>query len=51
MAGYVDATEKIQAFVAQIDEMVQEGLITMEQVQVIKYRATPPPPATGMPTN
>ena len=43
----VDAQEKIDAFLAQIDEIVQEGMITMESVRVIKYRAGSPPPATG----
>jgi hypothetical protein len=27
-----------------IDEMVQEGLVTLERVQVIKYRANGPVP-------
>src|SRR5438552_8207569 len=40
----VDAEEKIEAFIAQIDQIVTEGLITMERVRVIKYRADPPPP-------
>ena len=39
----VDAQEKIDAFLAQIDEIVQEGMITMESVRVIKYRAGNPP--------
>src|SRR5881409_204875 len=39
----VDAREKIDAFVTQIDEIVQEGMITMEDVRVIKYRAGNPP--------
>jgi len=34
----VDTREKIDAFLPQIDEMVQEGLVTLEKVQVIKYR-------------
>jgi PII-like signaling protein len=39
----VDAQEKIDAFIPQIDEIVQEGMITMESVRVIKYRAGNPP--------
>ena len=35
----IDAEEKIKAFLAEIDQIVREGLITMEPVQVIKYRA------------
>jgi len=35
----VDAKEKIDELMPHIDEMVQEGLVTLEQVQVIKYRA------------
>lgn len=34
----VDSQERIDAFIAQIDQIVQEGLITMEPVRVIKYR-------------
>jgi PII-like signaling protein len=43
----VDAQEKIDAFLPQIDEIVEEGMITMEPVRVIKYRPgkQPPPPA------
>ncbi len=35
----VDSKEKIDALMPFIDEMVQEGLVTLERVQVIKYRA------------
>lgn len=35
----VDAPEKIDAFLPTLDPMVQEGLITMENVRVIQYRA------------
>lgn len=34
----VDSEEKIEAFLPELDEMVKEGLITMEKVRVIKYR-------------
>lgn len=35
----VDSKEKIDELMPFIDEAVQEGLVTLEQVQVIKYRA------------
>jgi PII-like signaling protein len=35
----VDTEEKIEAFVPILDEMVQEGLLTLEKVQVIRYQA------------
>ncbi len=34
----VDAREKIESFISQVDQMVTEGLVTMEDVKVIKYR-------------
>ena len=40
----VDSKEKIDELMPQIDAMVQEGLVTLEPVQVIKYRAGNPPP-------
>lgn len=38
----VDSKPKIDELLPHIDEMVQEGLVTLENVQVIKYRANPP---------
>ena len=38
----VDSMEKIEAFIPQIDQIVKDGLITIEPVRVIKYRADPP---------
>ena len=35
----VDSEEKINNFLPHLDEMVQEGLITLEKVNVIMYRA------------
>jgi PII-like signaling protein len=35
----VDSKEKLDELLPHIDEMVQEGLVTLEPVQVIKYRA------------
>lgn len=35
----VDSEEKINAFVPHLDEMVKEGLVTLEKATVILYRA------------
>ncbi len=35
----VDSREKIDELMPHVDEMVQEGLVTLERVEVIKYRA------------
>src|SRR6476661_8432667 len=35
----VDAEEKIQSFLPVLDQMMQGGLVTMEKVKVIHYRA------------
>src|SRR5689334_16255789 len=37
----VDSQEKIQAFLPLLDEMMKGGLVTLEKVQVIDYRASP----------
>jgi|ERR1700690_2789506 uncharacterized protein len=42
----VDAKEKIDELMPFVDEMVQEGLVTLERVQVIKYRAEASPAAS-----
>ena len=34
----VDARERIEAFLPVLDEMVHEGMITVEKVRVIAYR-------------
>ncbi len=34
----VDSQEKIASFLPLVDEMIQEGLVTLEKVQVILYR-------------
>ena len=36
----VDAAEKIEAFLPELDEMIDEGLVTVEAVRVIGYRRT-----------
>ncbi len=38
----VDSREKLDALLPHIDDMVTEGLVTLEKVEVIKYRADPP---------
>jgi PII-like signaling protein len=35
----VDAEEKIQSFLPVLDEMMKGGLVTLEKVKVIQYRA------------
>lgn len=35
----VDSEEKINGFLPRLDEMVKEGLITLEKARVIMYRA------------
>jgi uncharacterized protein len=37
----VDTAEQIQLLLPHLDEMVREGLVTLENVQVIKYRGAP----------
>jgi PII-like signaling protein len=37
----VDAEEKIQGFLPTLDEMMRGGLVTLEKVRVINYRADP----------
>lgn len=33
----VDAKEKIEAFLPALEEMIGDGLVTMEEVRVVKY--------------
>ncbi len=37
----VDSEEKIQAFLPVLDEMMTGGLVTLEKVKVLQYRAHP----------
>jgi PII-like signaling protein len=37
----VDTEAKIQAFLPVLDEMMKGGLVTLERVRVIDYRASP----------
>jgi hypothetical protein len=36
----VDAEEKVRAFMPVVDELVTEGLVTLEAVRIIKYAAS-----------
>jgi uncharacterized protein len=38
----VDEAPRIEAFIPQLDEMVTEGMVTLEKVRVIAYRAPEP---------
>jgi len=38
----VDAAEKIEAFMPQLEEMVREGLVTLERAEVLMYRSSQP---------
>ena len=40
-----DSEEKMSQFLPHLDEMVKEGLITLENVNVIMYRADQPRPS------
>jgi uncharacterized protein len=35
----VDTEERIRAFLPQLDEMVKEGMVTLETVEIIAYRS------------
>ncbi len=39
----VDKPDRIAAFMPRLDSLIQEGLVTLETVQVIAYRPGPPP--------
>jgi len=36
----VDSLEKVEAFVPTLDEMIKDGLVTIEKVRVIHYRSS-----------
>ena len=38
----VDTSDKVDAFIADASPMIEEGLVTLERVEVIKYRAHHP---------
>ena len=37
----VDTQENIDAFVPKLDEMMGDGLVTIEKVRILRYRAKP----------
>lgn len=37
----VDSEDKLRAFVPQLDAMIQDGLVTLEKVDVLVYRTRP----------
>ncbi|WP_207756500.1 DUF190 domain-containing protein [Nonomuraea cypriaca] len=39
----VDASDKIRAFLPQLDELVTEGLVILDEVEVIRYVGRPAP--------
>lgn len=41
----VDQEDRIRAVLPELDQMVQDGLITLERVEVIAYRGGPAPEA------
>ena len=41
----VDSEEKIQAFLPWLDQVMKGGLVTLEKVRVVHYRANPDAPA------
>jgi PII-like signaling protein len=39
----VDRAERIEAFLPELDEMVDEGMVTLEKVRILRYRHRDPP--------
>jgi hypothetical protein len=37
-----DRAERIEAVLPKLDEMVTEGMVTLERVEIVAYRASPP---------
>ena len=36
----VDSLEKVEAFVPTLDEMIKDGLVTIEKIRVIHYKSS-----------
>ena len=34
----VDSREKVESFLTQLDDMIKDGLVTLEQVRVLHYK-------------
>lgn len=47
---FVDTKEHVDRMLPILDEMVTEGLVTMEKVQVVRYAAGNRPPTGGTPS-
>jgi PII-like signaling protein len=43
----VEEEARLRAVLSEVDAMVGDGLITLEKVEVLAYRATGPGPASG----
>ena len=43
----VDTPERIAAFLPDLDAMVQEGLVTLEEIRVVTYRSNEDPGNRG----
>ena len=41
----VDRPEAIQGFLPQLDELIEEGLVILDDVEVVKYVGRPPSPS------
>ena len=39
----VDAEDRIRGFLAELDELITEGLVTLDDVEVVKYVGRPRP--------
>lgn len=38
----VDAAERVREFLPQLDELVEEGMVILDEVQVVRYRGHQP---------
>ena len=36
----VDSLEKVEAFMSQLDELIKDGLVTLEEVKVVHYKSS-----------
>lgn len=43
----VDRAERVEAFLPELDEMVGEGMVTLEKVRIVHYRHRSPPASTS----
>ena len=42
----VDREDRVRAFMTACDEMITDGLVTADPVEIVKYAASPPPGAS-----